>query len=125
MAALTRHKSYAELYLELWNNGGVIFGRALSGKDWRLVTTPRGISGSSFGSIICYTKIIECVCCLTLMKSGRYPISGYTEGKIRLLWKAARLLLFGRKFNDYESADGTSYANTNTMYMGPGTEILQ
>lgn len=52
------YKSYAGIYLELWNNE-VIFGRALNGKDWRLVTTPRGIGGSSFGGVAATQKMVD------------------------------------------------------------------
>ena len=104
------YKSYAGIYLELWNNE-VIFGRALNGKDWRLVTTPRGIGGSSFGGVAATQKMVDAYA----MKNGRYPISGYTNGgKDPIIVESS--YSEGKFQTITNPADGTSYANTNTMY---------
>ena len=110
--SINPYKSYAGIYLKLWNNE-IVFGRALSGKDWRLVTTPRGVAGSSFGGVAPTQKMVDAYA----MSNGIYPITGYTNNGKDPIIVPASLYTEGTFKSFKNPADENTYANTNTMYV--------
>lgn len=110
--AIDPYKSYAGIYLKLWNNE-IIFGRALNGKDWRLVTTPRGIGGSSYGGVSATQKMVDAYA----MNNGRYPITGYTNNGKDPIIDPASTYAEGTFQSFKNPADGNTYSSTNKMYV--------
>lgn len=109
---LDPYKSYAGIYLSLWNNE-VIFGRALNAKEWRYVTTPRGIGDLSYGGVAATQKMVDAYA----MDNGRYPIIGYTDNGANPVFDPEANYTEGKFQNVKNPADGITYSNTNTMYM--------
>ncbi|MEG1585679.1 MAG: RagB/SusD family nutrient uptake outer membrane protein, partial [Bacteroidales bacterium] len=71
------YKDYAGVFLKKWNSE-ILFGRSLSGKDWRITTIPRAVGGLAYGGVSPTQKMVDSYA----MQNGYYPITGYkAEGK--------------------------------------------
>ena len=53
----------------------MIFARALSGRNWRICTTPRGVGGGQYNGVGPTQQAVDAFA----MANGKYPITGYTD----------------------------------------------